>query len=236
MKQLWKRIKREDGAAQMIEAAIIYPVVFLCVFVLIYIGLYILQTITVSTYAQKAAMLTAREISYPGYLAMVNDNSVYASAAVEGDDDLLTSLTLNTDPKNLKPQTYRYWTQSMMDNEVKDDYEDILREMVAYNSIITTKDKDSITVNITTKNHFIVQYVIVDVSQPLVGFPVLEFFGIDTPVVSASAQTTVSDIDEMVRNVDFVTDALAAFANKLGLDIGKLKEKINTVKETLGLN
>lgn len=237
MKQLWKRIKREDGAAQMIEAAIIYPVVFLCIFVLIYIGLYILQTITVSTYAQKAVMLTAREISYPGYIQMVEGNeSVYSDASVEGNDMLLESLVLNTDPKRAKGQTYRYWTQSMMREDTKLKYEDILKEMVVNNSMITSKEKEEIKVEITTKNHFIVQYVNVTVTQPLMGFPVLEHFGIETPTISASAQTTVSDTDEMIRNVDFVTDALTAFANKIGLDIGGMKEKINQVKETLGLD
>lgn len=248
MKQLWKRLKREDGAAQMIEAAIIYPVVFLCIFVLIYIGLYILQTITVSTYAQKAAMLVSREISYPGYLNMITDKSVFAGASVEGSENLLSSLKIENKPSEADPQTYRYWRKQLInpkngvkddrliDGEIKAQYVDILKDMVFNNSIMTAKDRDSIDVQITTKNHFIVQYVNVTVSQPLVGFPVLEFFGIETPVITASAQTTVSDTDEMIRNIDFVTDALTAFTKKLGLDIGAIKQKMDSFKSTLGLD
>lgn len=248
MKQLWKRIKREDGAAQMIEAAIIYPVVFLCIFVLIYIGLYILQSITVSTYAQKAVMLASREISYPGYLEMVKgQESVYSDASVEGNEKLLTSLILNNNPKGVDAQTYRYWRQDfnkkdgieddkLIGKEIKHKYEDILKEMVVNHSILTSKEKDEIEVVITTKNNIIVQYVNVTVSQPLMGFPVLDFFGIETPVVSATAQTTVGDTDELIRNVDFVTDALAAFANKLGLDIGAIKEKMNGILDFFKVN
>ncbi len=240
MKQLWKQIRREDGASQMIEAAIIYPVVFLCIFVLIYIGLYILQTITVSTYAQKVAMLTAREISCPGYLSMISgDLDVYANSAVEGSDDLFNKLVLNNDPGKGESQTYRYWKsdiEDMMPEDTYNAYRNILIDMVSENSIITSKDRSQIGVEITLQNNVIVQYVNVSVSQPLMGFPVLDFFGIETPTVSASAQTTVNDTDELVRNVDFVTDALAAFSKKIGLDIGALKEKIKSVKDTLGLD
>lgn len=247
MKKLWNLMKREDGASQMIEAVIIYPVVFMCLFFLIYVGLFILQSVTVSTYAQKIAMLASREISYPGYLAMVTNKDVYSDASVEGSDQLLGSLKLNNNPHKGNGQTYRYWAlnlgadedgfakTSMMPDETYKAYETILLDMIVDNSLMSAKSRDSIKVDIKTKNNFIVQYVKVEVSQPLMGFPVLDYFGIETPTVKASAQTTVGDTDELVRNVDFVTDALAAFANKIGLDVAGMKQKVNEVKEMFGL-
>ena len=70
----------------MVEAAIIYPIVFLCLFFLIYMGLYILQYMSVSAYAQKVALLASREIAYPGYIDMVDkDRKKYSNAALEAD-------------------------------------------------------------------------------------------------------------------------------------------------------
>ena len=53
---MWKKLKKilanEDGAISVIEAAIIYPIVFFCLLVLIFIGLYIML------FKQKAAVFS----------------------------------------------------------------------------------------------------------------------------------------------------------------------------------
>ena len=86
MKKKVHCLLKDESAAELIEAAIIYPVVILFLFFLIYIGLYIMQNMTVAAYSEKVAMLAAREVAHPGYLDMfVGGSDVFSNSAVEGD-------------------------------------------------------------------------------------------------------------------------------------------------------
>lgn len=238
MIKIRKFLKDEDGTAQMVEAAIIYPIVFLCLVFLIYIGLYILQYMSVSAYAQKVALLAAREIAYPGYISIVdNDSKKYSTAALEADlsdygDSFNGSITINFDPDSVQIGAYRYWTGELI--SCKENFENILTEMVRKNSIIGAKNE--VNAEIKTDNYFIVQYVNVKVTQPLMDFPVLDYFGISSPSVVVSVKASASDTDEFVRNTDFAVDALEAIAKKLGIDVNSMKQKVNEAKDKLGLN
>lgn len=235
MKKIANVISDEDGSAQLVEAAIIYPIVFLFIFVLIYIGLFVLQFMTVSAYAQKIAMLASREVAYPGYIDLVSGD-VYKTAAVEADlgkdGNFDNKIVINFDPKQAKVAAYRYWGGNALSNGGT--FENILKEMTKKNSIIAPKGE--VTAKVECKNYFVTQYVIATVSQPLMDFPILDFFGIKTPTVSSSVQASVNDADELVRNVDFAADAVEVLAKKLGIDVAGIKEKMISAKETLGLD
>lgn len=236
MKKILSILKNENGAAQMVEAAFIYPVVFLCIAFLIYLGLYILQFMSVSAYAQKVALLASREIAYPGYINIVTE-SPYSNASVEADlgnsNSFNGRINMTFDPEKVESRAYRYWKSNPLEG-YEQSFKDILVEMVRKNSIIGAKD--NVDVVIKSDNYFIVQYVTVSVSQPLMDFPILEFFGIESPTVKATVQASVNDTDEFVRNTDFAVDALEIIANKLGIDVNGMKEKVQNAKEKLGLD
>ena len=77
MRRFWKD---ERGAAELIEASLLYPIIFICIGLLLYFGLFILQTISVQNYARKTALLAAREVAYPGYINMITDEAMKSSA------------------------------------------------------------------------------------------------------------------------------------------------------------
>ncbi len=241
MRKLRKCLKEENGAAMLIEAVVIYPIVFLAIFFLIYVGLFILQYMSVSAYAQKVALLASREVAFPGYISLVSED-VYTTAAVEADlgtdsdGDQATSfkgmVKMNFDPKNAQVNAYRYWGDPLS-SESKTVLVNILKEMVDKNSLIGAEGE--VTASVEAENYFVTQYVKVSVSQPLAGFAVLDFFGIEQPTVSATVQASVNDTDELVRNVDFAADAIKAIAKKLGIDAGSIKKKFKDAKSFLGL-
>ncbi len=241
MRRLRKRLKDENGAVMLIEAVFIYPIVFLAIFFLIYVGLFILQYMSVSAYAQKVALLASREVAYPGYINLVSKD-VYTTSAVEADlgtdadgntiNSFSGKVTLNFDPKKAQVNAYRYWGDPLS-SESKTVLVNILKEMVKKNSIIGAGGDVKATVE--AENYFVTQYVKVSVSQPLASFPVLDAFGIEQPTVSATVQASVNDTDELVRNVDFAVDAIRAIAKKLGIDTDNIKQKFKEAKEFLGL-
>lgn len=239
MGKIKKLIKDENGAAQMVEAAIIYPIVFLCLVFLIYMGLYILQYMSVSAYAQKVALLASREIAYPGYIDMVDkDRKKYSNAALEADlsksgNSFNGNISISFNPDETEIRAYRYWSSDPLSGH-EEPFENILKEMVRKNSIIGAKN--DVTAEISSENYFVVQYVNVHLSQPLMDFAVLDFFGIESPTVAVSVKASANDTDEFIRNTDFAVDAIEAIAKKLGIDVDSMKNKVKEAKEKLGLN
>lgn len=242
MTRFKKFIQEEKAAAQMIEAAIIYPIVFLIIFLMIYLGLYILQAITVGAYAQKIAMLASREVSSPGYYLLLESDKI-SNSAIEMDVDGVPSPNFGNLYNNNFNRTncdivYRYWPlpngKSPLNNDGEEFYTKALQTMVEKNSIIVTNNKDP-DVKISCENNFVAQYITVTVDQELMHFGLLDFFGIEQPTVSATAKATVSDTDELVRNVDFAADALSALADKLGIDVSKAKSTVKNAAIKLGL-
>lgn len=235
------KIKSENGAVQVIEATFLYPIAFMCIFFLLYVGLYMLQSITINSYAQKVALLAAREVSYPGYLQLTKDTSVYKTAAVEADyggsgikndKGAIVKCTFKTD--EVKTDAYRYWSSNPLSKDAKDALEDILNGsgsgLVQNYSILSAGKAD---VKVSCKNNIIAQTTYVDIEQELMGVGLLSYFGIDAPTVKAHAAATVSDSDEFIRNTDFVVDVSKSLAEKLGINFDKMKESITKAKETI---
>lgn len=239
MKKWIRLIKKEDGA-ELIEAAIVYPVVFLCVGFLFYVGIYILQYMTVMSYTQKVAVLAAREISRPGYIAMVKKpEDTLGTASVEMQIEDYTksittaSLSLPTSAKGINARAYRFWSPKPI-GDAGSSYAKVLQAMVDNNSIM--KSEKSAKVEIDSSNYVVAQYVDVTVTQKVVDFGMLEAFGIKTPTIKVTAKAAATDIDEFVRNTDLVVDTLDTLAKKLGIDVSKIKDKISEAKKKLGMD
>lgn len=240
MKRIKKLLADERGDATMVEALIIYPSVFIVIFLIIYIGLYILQSITVGTYAQKVAMLVSREISSPGYYNLI-DGKEYSDSAIElssSIENISVDVSKMSQEMMRFPVVYRYWQigdNKILNDKSKEYYHDILESMLTNNSIIAPEQGGKLDIKISCKNNVVSQLVTVEVEQELVHMEFLERIGVEPPKVSASAVSTVSDTDELVRNTDFAVDAMEALASKLGIDTTKLKDTVNNALKKLGL-
>lgn len=241
MRRLKAFLKSEKGAAQLIEATILYPVAFMVIFLMIYIGLYILQIMTVSSYAQKVAILSAREVSCPGYHTIVASDR-YSTAATEigfdtsGEKAYKGQITIENHIENVKLRAYRYWSKDPLNQEEKDYYTEVLTNLVTKNSFLKGDEGQPVKVTISCKNYAISQFITVKVEQQMMDFAVLKYFGIESPKISVTAVSTVSDTDELVRTTDFVVDAIETIAEKCGIDTKKIKTTVKGALSKLGLS
>ena len=202
-------------------------------FYLIYMGLYILQCVTVESYAQKIALMAAREVAHPGYIDEIDSNAIDASVDYSGNE-----IHLSNKPKNIGVSSaYRYFAPKNLISKEKQDYlKNQLENLIKTSSIIGNSDGD-IKVTINFKNYVVVQQVEVTATQKLASFPVLKFFGMnDGLTVSSTAVASVNDSDEFIRNVDFINDIIETIGKKLGIDINNIKDKIQNVKDKMGLD
>lgn len=241
MKRIKNFCREERGAYSMIEATIIYPIVFLFLFFVIYVGLYLLQAMTLSAYAQKIAFLSAREVSSPGYRELLSRDK-YETSAVEADFGLADStdspyegnINISNKVANVKLRAYRYWYDPLNDTE-KGYYESVLGTLVEENSILNGRAASAVKPKVDCDNYVITQVINVTVEQPLMEFGILTFFGVETPTISTYATATVSDTDELVRNTDFAVDAVEMIAEKIGVDTSRIKETVMNGMKKIGL-
>ena len=240
LKQL---IKSENGAAQMVEAAIIYPIVFLCFFFIIYVGLFILQTMTVGACANKVALLAAREVAYPGYLDLiVTGDSAYETGTVDADlgnaRDQAGTIQCHFETERQKIKPYRYWDLGEggpLDDEARNRLKAILEsdgKLVIAQSLIGDKN---VNAKIDCKNNVISQTIVVEITQDLANFGILDYFGIETPKLKVSSTASVNDQDEFVRNTDFVIRTMEKLAKKLGINVDKMKESVTSALKKVGI-
>ncbi len=251
--QIKRFLNDEDGAMAVIEATIIYPIVFFCIFVLIFIGLYIMQSMIVSSFAQKTAVTAAREVAYPGYLDLAS-NGVFNTGAVDADfrNQPVNAETTDQknaqrgkaiikcsfDSKNVKTDAYRYWKSDPLNNDTKNKLIKFMvgskgdKGMVTSLSVFGTGKAEA---NIKCDNHVLSQTVTVKVTQELMEFPVLKFFGVQTPKIVAVASATVADSDELVRNTDFIIHTIDSLGKRFGIDIAEMRKKVESALEKVGL-
>lgn len=259
MKKRFRFLHREDGA-ELIEAALLYPFVLLVLGGLIYTGLFILQYITVGAYAQKVALLAAREVAYPGYIKLISADALTTSAveiqlkdytkAASSDKNNANGMVISfpTAAYAVNARAYRYWQSDPLQPNFKAKntniqsrkydsasiLEKILRDMVQKNGMLLGKTAPE--VHVTCQNYIVAQYVTVTIDQDLMNNQLLRALGVEQPSVHVSATAAANDTDEFVRNTDFVCDALEMIAKKLHIDVDAIRDKVDSVKETLGLN
>lgn len=246
------RFLHDDNGAEMIEAALIYPIVLLVLGGLIYFGLFILQYVSVSSYAQKTAMLAAREVAYPGYIQLIsadhiNDGAIeiqlddFSKAASSDENSANGSvITIPNDASQVRARAYRYWSPDPLKKgafssyDAKSTLEELLQKMVNEHTFLIGNQPADIS--ITCQNYFITQTVTVEVEQKLMNVNFLEALGYKDPTVRVTAVATVGDTDEFIRTTDFVCDTLEMLAEKLGIDVDKIQQKVSEAKEKIGLD
>ncbi len=253
MKRLRKLLRSEKGGYQMIEASIMYPFVFLIIIFVLYYGMYLIQMMAVSSYAQKIAVLAAREVACPGYYKLVSSQRLTTSATEidfktgGGDGTYSGNVALSNKASDSLVRAYRYFTHDPLttkdpgidengfpkDPEVY--YEGVLQGLTYSNSLLKGwGTQNNVQVELSCDNKFIAQYINVTIKQPLVRFGLLDYLGIGQITVEASAKASVSDTDELVRNTDFAADAINAIAERLGIDTSKIKETFKSCLAMLG--
>lgn len=205
------KLKSEHGAVQIVEATFVFPIMFIILFFLIYMG---------NAFFVKAQV-----------------EGVVESRAIEGasycTDPMLESIKQNNGAipslDNIKTEPYRYIFGGM--NSIEDKIATAVQNDIEGNSASFFKNmkpnlKTSKT-NIAKFNNYVVYSTFsVEVKYEL-KFPI-KFLGADTPTVmtlNSRAEVPVSDTAEFIRNTDMVVDLF--YGTKIGKTISDVFGKIN---------
>lgn len=200
----------ENGAVQIIEATFVFPIMFIILFFLIYMGnaYYVKAQIesVVATYALKGSNYCADPI-----LETIKETGSVPSV------------------KNLDTEPYRYIFGGMNEIETKIGSQ-VEKEIDGKSSSFFNNMKPKLATshaNIAKFNNYVVYSTFsVDVKY-VVEFPI-RFLGEDAPsllTINARAEVPVDDTAEFIRNTDLVIDVF--HGTKIGNKISDVFGKIN---------
>lgn len=233
--------RSEEGAANIVEVIIVYPIVFIVVAFLLILGFTYVQRGYLNYQSQKLSDYIAKVVIYPGYANI--ERPYYAGTA-----DTITIGDLNAAMAKQAPYRYLFGV-SGSDTEVQDQNgDDLAKQYARYMANVYLSEHGylkSYGGDIDVSDKFDSKYTVVNsedgyacairatTSQVEVylaqNYIFAKFFsmiklGGEKIVISASGISAVSDSLEIVKTMDMSVDMITFLAKKLGFDIEKLKK------------
>ncbi len=191
-KNIGTKMKDESGAVAIVEATIVFPVMFFVLFFILLLGNVYYQQARVDNIVAKYAVKGANRVVNPLQVQLDKKGG-----------------KLPTDPESVDVQPYRYIFGTMNDVEdqiAKEVYEEITKKGLiiwAGNRPEIRKDQ----VHVKYNNYVLFSNFEVEASYQI-KFPI-KFIGSDDPIIfkaSARSQVAINDVPEFVRNVDMTVD------------------------------
>lgn len=232
--KLIKKMKSEDGAAPIIEATLIMPLITLIIYFLLYLSFYIVQGVTMYSYAQRIAVEAARVISFPGYenFGDLSKNVDFVSIETTSIQSVLG--------RDLDPYRYFAYGNSLLRGQ-EDNLEHCVNKLIDDNAFVRSGNT---TCEITAHNYVFNQKVEVVVKKPIPVSGWLRYIGIDEDSLDITVKTVAvsSDPAEFIRNTDIVFDMASFLADNFKIGNKTISKhmddyvsKINNMKDKFGI-
>jgi len=207
--------KSKKGEA-VIEASLVYPIVFFIVGFIILFGLYEMQGVLEYSCAQYIASYTTRLITEPGY--------EYYGEVNDSDIDFKSVNKFSDDRSRFSAGIYR----RINNNKVSKDKIKEKLEKVVNSSKLLKIDNTDCTVDF--KRTLLNTTIVVTVKDSIEMPAFLKYIGLDNNWSrSVTATAVVTDPAEFIRNLDMAQDVVNYILDKLGIS-DKLEPLLEKVK------
>lgn len=213
----------------IVEATFIFPIVFFCMFFLIYIGMYILQSVLIYTQTQKVASIVSKSMAVTGYEKVGKHTADNVNFDFK-DNKYFTQDSVNT-IYDEKAKLYRYFYPDPIAGN--SDIESINSSLTSLIDNLSIISGGGVTCDINAKNYFINQTVSVTIKREGAIPEVFSYIGMDGVSSDITVTATAASCDgaEFVRNTDMVYDFVTFLSDRLHISdkISYLKEKVQGV-------
>lgn len=208
------KLNKEDGAVQIVEATFVFPIMFIILFFLIYMGnAYYVR-------AQVEAIVVDKAIAGANYCT----DPILQTIKEDGVIPKLSELDL--DP-------YRYFSGM---NGVEEKISREVEEAIEGSSVSLFRNMEPVVktrrADISKYNNYVLYSTFSVEVRCEVEFPI-KFLGRSTPnllVITSRSEIAVNDTAEFIRNTDMVIDYFED--SKLGQSIKGVFDKINDFLDT----
>lgn len=248
MKNYIRELRSEKGAASVLEATIVLPVVFLCVLLLVFLGFTYAQKAFLQYHAARLSAYISKTIVYPGYQ---NIQKPFYSGS--GSSANVTLQDVNAAMRSKDPYRYlkglfktEYVSMDADGRKITETAADKMVSEYLMSHGFLKADGGSLKKPDTDKfknakeksaNGFIcaisadTSKVSVYIAQNYMFASFFRMIGMGDKYTTISGQSTafVNDSVEFVRNTDMVFEAANLLAQKLGIDVEKIKDVIGKI-------
>lgn len=247
MKNLLRELRSEKGAASVLEATIVLPVVFLCVVLFVFLGFTYAQRAFLQYHSSQLSGYISKTILYPGYQFI--QEPFYKSSG----SDTVTVEKVSAAMRAKDPYRYllglfkdEYTPENANGRGIPEESAESMVEKYLVNhgfmkasggSLKDPSGQNFSSAKIKRANGFICA-VAADTSKVSVylaqNFKFASFFrmigmGDKFTVISGQSTSFINDSVEFVRNTDMIFDVANFIAEKLGIDIDKITETISKI-------
>lgn len=218
-----KLIKNENGAATIVEASIVFPIVFFIVIVLFIMGIFQLELSTLQMKTDRIADTSSRIIAQKAYASYgaIDSGKLDFPSVVTLSEEQLKSIYADLDP-------YRYWGNagSQLTSESSSKLKNMFDKEQYIDAWILNK-----TMKIKPQKEGLSNKVIVEVTLTT-DFPdFISILGLPTEIKKTFHSTAyVSDTSEFIRNTDLVFDTAQTLADKFNIS-DKVSDIVNKIKK-----
>lgn len=183
MTDVFRKFRRDMGAVEVVEAALVFPVVIFVVILLMFFGNLLYQQATMDAIAVRGAE----------YLAAIYTNP------------MLTNKNIPTDSTEVKIKPYRYL---LGDSEAESKAKKFMQDLISNTDtgLLSGMELNGTVKTCEIKNYVVYQTASVRVEYSIELLPMKLF---DSPTLFRCANATVSsatDPDEFIRNIDMIMD------------------------------
>ncbi|MCL1791806.1 MAG: pilus assembly protein [Peptococcaceae bacterium] len=229
MTKLITQLKKEHGAVQVVEAAYIFPLVFLVLAFLIYLAFYIMQGILIYSYAQQTAVAASRTVSLPGYKNLYPTGSLSTKIDFAPVSDPTELGRVNALMQVHEP--YRYFNPGVITGDSRNFTQDGLKNLINQTSLLSGSSLDC---DVTGSNLILTQRVNVSVTKKIATPPFFQASGLNSAMdINISATAVVGDTAEFMRNTDMVFELKDYALDNIHINGESLNEQITKYKEKL---
>ncbi|MCX7921387.1 MAG: pilus assembly protein [Clostridia bacterium] len=213
-----KKLNNDHRGSLTVEAALIVPVMLLCVVAVIYICILLYQQVYVQSLASDAAERGAAVWTNPS-----------------------KDMFMEQIKKEQMKQTSLYWRLFESDSK-KEEKRKRIKEYVNYQiqkySILGRNNSDNknnqlnfdnVKVECKTEDWIVYKKLVVSIDHkyPMPFGKMLSNFGIDANyTVTGKAEVVINEPTEFIRNTDFLLDTVQEIDNKTGNNLQNLRDKV----------
>ncbi|MDY4112425.1 MAG: TadE family protein [Roseburia sp.] len=195
----YARLNDESGAVQVVEAALVYPIVIFVVILFIFLGNLFYQQAKIDAIAVRGAEYLARMYSHP----------------------LLRGSTLPTNSTQVDVQPYRYlFGSSEAEAQAKEYVSELLNSTGS--GMFSGMETNATIKTCKIKNYVVYQTACIEIEYSIDLAPIKLLGGISLFRCSSATVTAADDPAEFIRNIDMIMD----YSDQLGLTKA-IKEKVS---------
>lgn len=206
-----------QNGAIIVEAAFIFPLIIIVIFILLYMAFFQIQQSIMYTQAQNMAQKIANIVTFPGFEELYENSN-------EPSSTLLNTVYSKHDP-------YRYLIG--INGKKYDSYERELREITENSSFLNGgTPKAYIDINFKNLSYVVTVKLTYDFNMPRF----VKILGLNPNIcINAEAVTYLNDSVDFIRNSDLAFDLIDYLLQKYNLkdDIDTFYNKIKKVTEKL---